>query len=114
MLTAYPNSNMAQTHLNQLQAGDGKVLELQLPENVEKLKNLSAAGSGYQFYYSATRDKDARQKLVKEYGDKIRQYSRTNYRGNFEFGIKVEAGQLYGIYSYEKQSIGTLFIDIIK
>jgi len=114
MITAYPHPELAQHHLNRLQAGEGKVLDLQMEENKQKLKELSHPDSGYQFFYSATRDKDAREQLVKEHMIRIRDYSKANHRGNFEFGIKVEAGQLYGTYTYEKQMIEVLFYDIIK
>ncbi|QHS58315.1 hypothetical protein [Chitinophaga agri] len=114
MLTAYSYEPQATSHLGQLEPGEGKVLNLQNEETVKHIKQLLQLNSGYQFFYSATKDKDARKKLITEHRERIKQYSITNYRGHFEFGVKVEAGQLYGTYSYEKQTIGVLFYDIIK
>jgi len=114
MLTAYPHQAMAENHAKHLEAGEGKVLDLQNAADKCKLEELLKPGSAYQFFYSATRDKNARQKLIKAYKEQIRSYSITNYRGNFVFDIKVEAGQLYGTYSYEKQTTVVLFYRIIK
>ncbi|MBW8683048.1 hypothetical protein [Chitinophaga rhizophila] len=114
MLTAYPHPELAQRHVGVLDAGEGKVLDLKAVANMKKLKDLCHPDSGYQFFYSATRDRDARRKLVKTYAEKVQKYSKEHYRGNFAFDIRVEAGQLYGTYSYEKQTIGVLFYDIIK
>jgi len=114
MLTAYPHPDLAANHHRLLQPGEGKVLDLHKEESVKRLKDLTQPDSSYQFFYSATRDKDARQKLVREYETSIKEYSKTHYGGNFVFGIRVEAGQLYGTFSYEKQTSGVLFYNIIK
>jgi len=114
IITAYPDRELAENHLQQLTAGDGKVLDVQVETDKGKLKNLCKADSGYAFFYSATKDKDARKQLVKAYEAKITAYSKACRHGKFEFGIKVAAGQLYGIYSYENQTVDVLFYDIIK
>lgn len=120
MASHYSDLSAADEHQRHLLNYDGKLIDLQQKDQLEKLLDLFKPASPYVFYINTLKDKNWDKKMVKAYAEKIRNYIRSSGRikVNRDDGIEIELNLKYGyliatIKSGE-QKMQVPFYEIIK
>lgn len=78
LLSAYANPEEAQTHSNELDAKEGKLL--QMPHDYEKIIKLLEVNSGYRIFLDRFKDADWEKRMLRLFKNNIVNYLRFNTR----------------------------------
>lgn len=120
MATRYKYPEDAADHLTHLLPNEGKLVDLSLPIQRDKLLAMLAAGSTYQVYIDSLKDKNWAKKMQQVYAEDVRKYirSQTQLKPDRDAGVDISFNLRYGrvmaIINTGTQRLEVPFYDIIK
>lgn len=99
LLSAYANQEEAQTHSNELDAKEGKLLKM--PQDYEKIIKLLEVNSGYRIFLDRFKDADWEKRMLRLFKNNIVNYLRFNTRFKRKDPVEIlftlEHGRVWAI-----------------
>jgi len=120
LVTSYTDMEDAKEHQSNLVNYEGKLLDLQEQQQLDKLLELIAEDSPFHLYLNTLKDKSWAKKMEKAYTEKVRNFIRSSGKIKVDKGQGVDIdftlkyGHVTAIIQSGDQQLTVPFYDIIK
>lgn len=116
MVSAYEEEWKAREHSNELAANEGKMQNLHLEADLQKVLSLVQTGSGFSVFFNGTIDRKNEKRLEKAYGKQVHayiKYIRLPKADEYSVRIYVEYGRVMAEISSGSHGHVVLFSKIL-